>query len=257
MFNTHFVFYRYLYYVRNLIKKILNEEIENNSGVSVGDIYSHTVSKLLLRIVSIRCDREPGEIVHYSIWGNITIQSNGCRVFYEKSFDDGDTWASSSDDRLPYVTDIEWIKFILNKGHWKLEQKYVNFFDGLYEQDNNLEWAEDLISQLRYHESKNSKGYLNAENNRMGQWEIYYDSGNLHMKGDFINSKRVGIWEIYHQNGKLHYTGEFINDRMNGEWIYYHDNGNMSAKGEFKDGEMIGRWAFYTKDGTLYTTTTY
>jgi len=77
----------------------------------------------------------------------------------------------------------------------------------LREEIDDLEWAKDLMDQLRYHEDKRLKGYLNADNKRMGYWEIYWPNGKLYSKGEYINDKETGPWEYYHDNGEL---GEIV-----------------------------------------------
>ena len=102
----------------------------------------------------------------------------------------------------------------------------------LKEQEDEFDWAKDLISQLRYHEDKHSKGYFNAENKKMGYWE-FYDNGKLYSKGEFINDQRTGPWEYYYSNGKLHSKGEFINDKETGPWEFYHSNGELDEIVEY------------------------
>jgi len=121
----------------------------------------------------------------------------------------------------------------------------------LKESEDEFEWERELISQLRYHEDKESKGYYNADNKRMGLWEFYNDNGELYAKGEFINGERTGPWEIYYYNGKLSLKGEYINNRRTGPWEYYHPNGKLYSKGEYINDQLSGPWEYYYDNGVF------
>ena len=44
---------------------------------------------------------------------------------------------------------------------------------------------------------------FNAEGEKHGTCEYYYDNGNLMYKGNFVDGKEHGYWERYYDNGKL------------------------------------------------------
>ena len=62
---------------------------------------------------------------------------------------------------------------------------------------------------------------FNEEGEPHGYWEIYYPSGKLWFKGNYVNGKQDGYWEWYHSNGKLMYKGNYVNDKKVGIWFDY------------------------------------
>ena len=67
-----------------------------------------------------------------------------------------------------------------------------------------------------------------------GQWEIYYDNGNLLGKGFYKEGRRVGFWQLFHNNGDIWQRG------------YYFDNGQRAKK----NGQKYG-WQYYDEHGEL------
>lgn len=49
-----------------------------------------------------------------------------------------------------------------------------------------------------------------------GLWEVYYPSGELDYRGEFINGIRHGPWEYYLPKGILWYRGTFDMDKKVG-----------------------------------------
>ena len=47
--------------------------------------------------------------------------------------------------------------------------------------------------------------------NREGNWEHYWENGQLGMSGDYKNGKQEGYWEYYSENGQLEGTGTYKN----------------------------------------------
>jgi len=119
----------------------------------------------------------------------------------------------------------------------------------LKEYDDEFEFAQNIVNQLKYYEDKESKGYLNAENKRIGLWTFYYENGELNSKGEYIDSIMVGPWEYYYKNGVLSAKGEFMDNERNGLWEYYYNNGQLHSKGRYIDGIQSGLWEYYYSDG--------
>ena len=117
--------------------------------------------------------------------------------------------------------------------------------------ESEFDWLEDLSSQLKWHQDRHKKGYLNADDQRIGPWEYYYQNGNLLSKGEYLNGQRIGAWEFYYPNGNLSSKGEYLNDQKTGPWELYHYNGNLLAKGEYLNDQKTGPWEFYSRKGKL------
>ena len=145
---------------------------------------------------------------------------------------------------------------VFNPDEWEVVEYVMGLMpkidiNYMFESEDDLEWAKDLISQLRYHEDKESKGYFNAENKRMGLWEYYHYNGKLSAKGEYINDKRNGPWGYYYSNGELHLKGEYINDQRTGPWEIY-DDGELYSKGEYINNQKTGPWEYYYYNGELH-----
>lgn len=145
--------------MRDIIKKILRENI--NPQINVGDIFitSGTKEKDLIRITDIRCG---GNEFHKEFntpdWGKQVIEYDGCDLTYQVSTDQGITWEYESEDghwveweyesEGRHWVEVAWIKNLIEKGWWELLHKNVDFFDILNEseEEDNLEWAREVIS---------------------------------------------------------------------------------------------------------------
>ena len=94
-----------------------------------------------------------------------------------------------------------------------------------------------------------SKGeYFNNE--AVGNWEFYYENGNLKMKLE-IEDDDVGYWEYFYENGHRSREG-VIGDKMKqGEWRIYYESGKLKGEGAYINDKMERLWHFYNEDGKL------
>ena len=64
--------------------------------------------------------------------------------------------------------------------------------------------------------------------NPIGEWENYYDNGNLRSKGNYDNNgKEIGYWESYYYNGNLYYKGNYNNGSAVGDFYYFNEDGSL------------------------------
>ena len=89
---------------------------------------------------------------------------------------------------------------------------------------------------------------------------IYYDSGELKSKGEFINDQPIGEWLNYHKSGTLQskgaYYGIYIDPENNqevylrrGSWTFYFENGKKESEGTFEKHIKVGIWTYYHPSG--------
>ena len=71
------------------------------------------------------------------------------------------------------------------------------------------------------------------------------------------NEKRIGEWKIYFETGELRSSGQYVNDRQNGEWSYYFRSGQKEQIGNFRNGIMEGEWKWYFPSGNILREETY
>lgn len=60
---------------------------------------------------------------------------------------------------------------------------------------------------------------LNANGQKHGPWEQYYENGQLHFRGFYMNGIFHNFFECYTQDGNLHLKGNLIKKISNGKAI--------------------------------------
>ena len=65
-----------------------------------------------------------------------------------------------------------------------------------------------------------------------GQWEIYYDNGNLFAKGYCDQGMRDGAWQYFFENGQIWQRGFYVNGERFGTieectWEIFDEDGNL------------------------------
>jgi hypothetical protein len=97
----------------------IKEELEKTPLISVGDIFRVKESGILVMIDKISCNPDKVRVIQkYTIFGSHEVNHDGCDVYYVRSDDGGETW--EGDDDNYYTTELNWIPFIIENGHWKL-----------------------------------------------------------------------------------------------------------------------------------------
>ena len=71
---------------------------------------------------------------------------------------------------------------------------------------------------------------------RDGQFELYYDSGNILGKGFYENGYKVGAWQSFYESGQIMQRGFYINEgnRFGIEdwgdtWEHYDEDGRLES----------------------------
>lgn len=122
---------------------------------------------------------------------------------------------------------------------------------------------------IRYNDKgiRTAEGSFDENENRVGEWKNYYETGELMSQGQFVNDRQNGEWKFYFQNGKPEQVGNFNGGVAEGEWKWYFPSGNLLreemyargrpggmsvqysdsaatviAKGEYVEGEREGFW---------------
>ncbi len=106
-----------------------------------------------------------------------------------------------------------------------------NLIERLEEQDIYLEW--DII----YHDN--------------GEWESYYENGQLEAKGVYKDWALNGEFLTYYENGQPQVKCSFINGNLDGEFLLYYENGQLKEKDIYKNGEPDWEFVTYYENGQL------
>lgn len=98
-----------------------------------------------------------------------------------------------------------------------------------------------------------SKGSLNEEEKKEGQWTWYYENGNIQEEGNFKNGKLDGIQKFYFDNGQLKYSVEYKDGKADGEYKLYNKNGALIEHKFFKEDKLDGIYKSFYDVGEKYT----
>ena len=126
-----------------------------------------------------------------------------------------------------------------------------------------------------------SKTNHDKDGKRTGEWNLYYETGELKEYGSYEDGKKIGRWNeyyyngerkkrtyyrngliteksTYYENGRMMITGDFDNnEKKHGIWEQNYDNWQQKIKGEYHHGKKDGQWKYYTDSGKLHKVENY
>lgn len=92
--------------------------------------------------------------------------------------------------------------------------------------------------------------YRNGPNRFHGPYKEWHPSGGVWKEGSYQENNRVGQWKWYAESGTLVKQAIYNQaGKPNGTWIYYHDDGAKRRMENFKDGKREGETEYYSNDG--------
>lgn len=139
----------------------------------------------------------------------------------------------------------------------------------IYDEDGNI-----ISGEVYKMGVKTAEGVVDQSGDYQGEWELYYDNGELRAKGDYENSLRTGDWVFYHLNGKVESEGKYVEGLPQGQWKWFYENGtsrrrdyyrrgkedgesiemdpegNIISQGEYIGGYKDGEWFYHVGDHT-------
>ena len=66
------------------------------------------------------------------------------------------------------------------------------------------------------------------------------------------DENRTGDWKLYFESGELRATGKYANERQHGEWTYYSKEGKKFQVGIINNGVPEGLWTWYFPSGEIF-----
>ena len=84
-----------------------------------------------------------------------------------------------------------------------------------------------------------------------GEFIVYFENGNIEMKGQLDSNRNIGKWSYYFPDGKLESEGSFDLDLPDGKWIWNFPDGKLKEEGKYNDGVRIGIWRQYDENGRI------
>jgi hypothetical protein len=79
-----------------------------------------------------------------------------------------------------------------------------------------------------------------------GDYNYYYDSGQLNVKGIYENGKKKGVWTWYTNKGQRDQEGTFKDDLQHGSWTYWFPTGELSIQRIIRKGRDLDNGHIYT-----------
>ena len=96
-----------------------------------------------------------------------------------------------------------------------------------------------------------SEGYVDANNNKQGQWRYFYSYGGTSAIGNYKDNEKDGNWTYFNWNGYVDFEEFKVNGINEGRAVKYHSNGNKRYELEYKNDKPEGKINFYNLSGVL------
>ena len=94
---------------------------------------------------------------------------------------------------------------------------------------------------------------FDANKQRTGVWEKYYDNQNIRYQGQFKKGKEIGVFKFYDENGSqfpsIIKTFRETTDSVAVQ--FYLANGKLQSKGFFIEKNRVGKWQYFFQDGKI------
>jgi antitoxin component YwqK of YwqJK toxin-antitoxin module len=147
-----------------------------------------------------------------------------------------------------------WVSYYQN-GFSKEEGEFLN---GIYKLLNswdkngkrqiingNGDFTSYYEETISIYESGNYKDGLKS-----GSWKIFSPDNNKIMQEiNFVDGKMSGNIKLYYENGNVYMKGLYADDKKDGEWKWYFESGNIESSVRFNAGEKEGVQTFWSESG--------
>ena len=71
------------------------------------------------------------------------------------------------------------------------------------------------------------------------------ESNKKKVEGFFDDDKPIGNWKIYYSTGQILSTGSFSAGKPDGQWKFFSRENQLMKEGLYKDGKEQGLWTLY------------
>ncbi len=93
------------------------------------------------------------------------------------------------------------------------------------------------------------------EGGREGPW--IENVGDSREEGSYIMGLKNGMWKTYYNDGQLHHAGNFVQGSPDGRHVFYYPNGILKEEQYYVMGRRDKNWKKYYENGSLFLTITY
>ncbi|MGL4403102.1 MAG: toxin-antitoxin system YwqK family antitoxin [Fusobacteriaceae bacterium] len=77
-------------------------------------------------------------------------------------------------------------------------------------------YKNNRITGIEWYNQDGKKIYKDIFKNGNGSWKSFFDKGNVHEEGEYINHARHGVWRMYNEKGQLTETRTYRNGAIVG-----------------------------------------
>ncbi|OFY91199.1 MAG: hypothetical protein A3K10_15635 [Bacteroidetes bacterium RIFCSPLOWO2_12_FULL_31_6] len=130
---------------------------------------------------------------------------------------------------------------------------YYNYYlqgIGTYNKNNKMSgYWETYSTKYGFIESK---GVLNDEEQKEGEWIWYFENGNIEVLANFKNGKLDGFYQYFFDNGILNYSLSYIEGEPDSEYKLYNKKGALTEHKFFSNGKLNGLYTSYYDVGEDY-----
>ena len=84
-----------------------------------------------------------------------------------------------------------------------------------------------------------------------GNFKLYYEDGNIEIKGQIHKNENIGKWQYFYESGQIESEGNFVENLPEGEWKWYYRSGVLREQGTIKAGRRIGLWKQFDTSGNV------
>lgn len=96
-----------------------------------------------------------------------------------------------------------------------------------------------------------AEGIVNEEGDKLGDWEYYYETGDIKSRGKYRSNRRIGPWKYYFENGSIEQEGIFKKGVPDGLWRWYFDTGEIKREEYYRLGMEEGESIEYDIEGNI------
>ncbi|RYY89442.1 MAG: tetratricopeptide repeat protein, partial [Chitinophagaceae bacterium] len=154
---------------------------------------------------------------------------------------------------------------VIQKYHKKHSREVKAAIDDIVAYLDGIRGTRELIANKRssapalYAIANNrfvGKGLSNAKQDPVGDWEYYYEQGNLKAIAHYNSEgKREGTWKYFYANGRVSGIDHWSNGVQTGTDTVYFMDGVLSSTSFYKDGELDGNRTLYHGNGRIKSVT--
>ena len=179
---------------------------------------------------------------------NISYHENG-KIKEERSYDDKEKIHGEVITYDEAGAIVEEARYLHGMKHGKQMvtnskglREYVNYNDGALEGE---------FVCLYPNGNKQEEGTYETGNIKTGKWTLWAEDGKVIKEEHYLNGKLNGEKTVYYATGSLHTKGEYIDDKPNGRHLEYDEQNRVSYEYNYLNGTLDGIYNAYN-DGVLW-----